>query len=304
MLNDIRGARSFLAPLLCVTVASRRHCPSVRVRGGTMQVTISIVVSRRPGLLAQVVSVLMREECKLLRQAGSKADDPASQLFPIPLEGPEAAIHDLPRLLRTFGSIEPQGLGAQPAAAPQPAAGEAAVEDIVATFPDVAERVQALARSLPEGVRAATLSSLGERLGRREDQPGYALGSPLKLEPGPGPEGVRAATLSSLGERLGRREYQRGYALGSPLKLEQALRRMVLPAIRQLAKADLVGSALRLPGCPFCAARPANGRGCDFLVGFARGLLHAAPATADTAVHEAHGRAAGDPFCELLFAAP
>jgi predicted hydrocarbon binding protein len=231
-----------------------------------MQVTISIVVSRRPGLLAQVVSVLMREECKLLRQAVSKADDPALQRFTITVEGPEAAIHDLPRLLRTFGSIEPQGLGAQPAAAPQPAAVEAAVEDIVATFPDVAERVQALARSLPEGVRAATLSSLGERLGRRE--------------------------------------YQRGYALGSPLKLEQALRRMVLPAVRQLAKADLVGSALRLPGCPFCAARPADGRGCDFLVGFARGLLHAAPATADTAVHEAHCRAAGDPFCELVFAAP
>jgi hypothetical protein len=231
-----------------------------------MQVTISIVVSRRPGLLAQVVSVLMREECKLLRQAVSKADDPALQRFTITVEGPEAAIHDLPQLLRTFGSIEPQGLGAQPAAAPQPAAVEAAVEDIVATFPDVAERVQALARSLPEGVRAATLSSLGERLGRRE--------------------------------------YQRGYALGSPLKLEQALRRMVLPAVRQLAKADLVGSALRLPGCPFCAARPADGRGCDFLVGFARGLLHAAPATAETAVHEAHCRAAGDPFCELVFAAP
>lgn len=231
-----------------------------------MQVTISIVVSRRPGLLAQVVAVLMREDCKLLRQAVSKADDPARQRFTITVEGPEAAIHDLPRLLRAFGSVEPPGLGAPPAAAPQPAAVEAAVQDIVAAFPDVAERVQALARSLPEGARAATLAALGERLGRRE--------------------------------------YQRGYALGSPLKLEQALRRMVLPAIRQLAKADLDGSALRLPGCPFCAARPAEGRGCDFLVGFARGLLHAAPVTADTAVREARCRAAGDPFCELVFAAP
>ncbi|HYL05362.1 MAG TPA: hypothetical protein VE075_04950 [Thermoanaerobaculia bacterium] len=231
-----------------------------------MQVTISIVVSRRPGLLAQVVSVLMREDCKLLRQAVSKADDPALQRFTITVDGPDAAVHDLPRLLRVFGSVEPQGLGAQPAAAPQREAVETAVQDIVAAFPDVAERVQALARSLPAGVRAATLSSLGERLGRRE--------------------------------------YQRGYALGSPLKLEQALRRMVLPAVRQLAKADLEGSALRLRGCPFCAALPADGRGCDFLVGFARGLLHAAPATADTAVREARCRAAGDPFCELVFAAP
>ena len=243
-----------------------------------MQVTISIVVGRRPGLLAQVVAVLMREDCKLLRQAVSKADDPALQRFTITVEGPEAPIHDLPRLLRAFGTVETPGtpgtpgtsgtsaIGAPPAAAPPPAAVEAAVQDIVAAFPDVAERVQALARALPAGVRAATLSSLGERLGRRE--------------------------------------YQRGYALGSPLKLEQALRRMVLPAVRQLAKADLEASALRLPGCPFCAAPPADGRGCDFLVGFARGLLHAAPATADTAVREARCRAAGDPFCELVFAAP
>ena len=237
-----------------------------------MQVTIAIVVGRRPGLLAQVVAVLMREDCKLLRQAVSKADDPALQRFTITVEGPETAIHDLPRLLRAFGSVETPGtpgtpgIGAPAAAPPPPAAVEAAVQDIVAAFPDVAERVQALARALPVGMRAATLSSLGERLGRRE--------------------------------------YQRGYALGSPLKLEQALRRMVLPAVRQLARADIEASALRLPGCPFCAAPPAGGRGCDFLVGFARGLLHAAPATADTAVREARCRAAGDPFCELVFAAP
>ena len=236
-----------------------------------MQVTISIVVGRRPGLLAQVVAVLMREDCKLLRQAVSKADDPALQRFTITVEGPEAAVHDLPRLLRAFGTVETPGTSATsaigaPAAAPPPATVEAAVQDIVAAFPDVAERVQALARALPAGMRAATLSSLGERLGRRE--------------------------------------YQRGYALGSPLKLEQALRRMVLPAVRQLARADLEASALRFPGCPFCAAPPADGRGCDFLVGFARGLLHAAPATADTAVREARCRAAGDPFCELVFAAP
>lgn len=230
-----------------------------------MQVTLSVVVSRRPGLLAQVVSVLMREDCKLLRQTVSPTGDPALQRFTMTVEGPEAAIHDLPRLLRGFGSVEAQGLGPQPAA-PRPAAVEAAVQDIAAAFPEVAERVLALARALPAAARAATLSSLGERLGRRE--------------------------------------YQRGYALGSPLKLEPAVRRMVLPAVRQLAKAELAGSALRLPACPFCAAPPAGDRGCDFLVGFARGLLHAAPTTADTTVREARCRAAGDPFCELVFEAP
>jgi predicted hydrocarbon binding protein len=226
-----------------------------------MQNTISIVMSRRPGLLAQVVSALVREDCKLLRQAVSNAGDPSLQRFTITVEGPETAVHNLPLLLRSFGSVEQAAPGAPAAEAVDL---EAAVRDIVAAFPDVAERVRVLARSLPAASRAETLSSIGERLGRRE--------------------------------------YQRGYALGSPLKLEPALRRMVLPAVRQLAKAELEGAAIRLPACPFCAAtRTAAGPGCEFLVGFARGLLHSAAATAGTEVREARCRAAGDPFCELVF---
>jgi predicted hydrocarbon binding protein len=228
-----------------------------------MQNTIAILVSRRPGLLAQIVSALVREGCKLQRQAVSPADDPALQRFTITVEGPDAVVQNLPRLLLRFGDVEQQAAGAAPAR--QPADVEGAEREIVAAFPDVAERVRALAGSLP----AAT----------------------------------RTEVLSSLGERLGRREYQRAYGLGSPLKLEQALRRMVLPAVRQLAKADLDDSAIRLPACPFCVAGRAGDAGCEFVVGFARGLLHAAPATAGTVVREARCRAAGDPYCELVFVA-
>ncbi len=241
-----------------------------------MQKTISILVSRRPGLLAQIVAALVRDGCKLLRQAVSPAEDPALQRFTLTVDGPEATVQNLSRLLLRFGDVEgpapvPHVAAMAPMAptaamgAPRPADVEAAVGEIVATFPDVAERVRALARSLPAGSRSETLSSLGERLGRRE--------------------------------------YQRSYALGSPLKLEQALRRMVLPAVRQLAKVDLEGSTLRLSDCPFCAASRDDAPGCEFLVGFARGLLRAAPATAGAVVREARCRAAGGPFCELVFLA-
>jgi predicted hydrocarbon binding protein len=166
--------------------------------------------------------------------------------------------------------VESQEQGAAATAATRAASAppvdvEAAMAEIVAAFPAVAERVRGLARALPAASRSETLSSLGERLGRRE--------------------------------------YQRSYALGSPLKLEHALRRMVLPAVRQLARADLAGSALRVTECPFCAASRAEPPGCDFLVGFVRGLLHAAPATAGTMVREARCRAAGGPCCELEFSA-
>jgi predicted hydrocarbon binding protein len=229
-----------------------------------MQNTFSILVSRRPGLLAQIVSALVREGCKLERQAVSQAGDPSLQRFTVTVEGPETIVHNLPRLLFRFGDVEKQNDGVA-AAEPKRADVEAAAQEIVAAFPDVAERVRALARSLPAASRTETLSSLGERLGRRE--------------------------------------FQRNYALGSPLQLEQALRRMVLPAVRQLAKVELEGSSLRLPACPFCAAPRAEAPGCEFLAGFVRGLLHASPATAGTLVREARCRATGDPFCELVFVA-
>jgi predicted hydrocarbon binding protein len=231
-----------------------------------MQNTFSILVSRRPGLLAQIVSALVREGCKLERQAVSPADDPAMQRFTVTVEGPEAAVRNLSRLLLRFGDVEKQADAATLFAPAEPQVDlEAAVQEIVAAFPDVAERVCSLARSLPAAARTEALSSLGERLGRRE--------------------------------------FQRSYALGSPLKLDQALRRMVLPAVRQIAKADLEGASLRLPACPFCAAPHAEVPSCDFLVGFARGLLHAAPATAGTVVREARCRATGAPYCELVFLA-
>jgi predicted hydrocarbon binding protein len=224
-------------------------------------------VSRRRGLLTQVVSALVREGCKLRGQEVSEVGDPSLQRFTITVEGPPAALHNLPRVLRPFGEVDQQPPDAP--AAPPPVDLEAAMQDIVAAFPDVAERVRALARSLPAPARAGILTMLGERLGRRE--------------------------------------YQRSYALGSPLKIDQALRRMVLPAVRQLvlfAAAELDGSVLRLSACPFCTAPRDESPGCEFLAGFARGLLQASRAPAGAAVREARCRAAGAPCCELVFIAP
>src|SRR4051794_10766083 len=117
-----------------------------------MQNTFSILVSRRPGLLAQIVSALVREGCKLERQAVSQADDPSQQRFTVTVDGPETVVTNLARLLVRFGDVEKPTDGAA-TAEPQRADVEAAVQEIVAAFPDVAERVRALARSLPAASR-------------------------------------------------------------------------------------------------------------------------------------------------------
>lgn len=228
--------------------------------------TLSIVVERRPGLLAQIVSALGREGCRLLRQSVSPAEHPARQRFTITVDGPEAALHNLPRVLSSFGSVEARESGGPAGEEPRSTDVDRSAQEIVAAFPDVAERVRMLALSLPAASRAETLAALGERLGRRE--------------------------------------YARSYALGSPLKLEAALRRMVLPALRQLARADLEGLALRLASCPFCDDAGTGRSGCDFLVGFARGLLRAAPATAGAGVRQGRCRSAGAPLCEIVFFNP
>jgi len=78
-----------------------------------MQQTFSILVSRRPGLLAQVVSALVREGCKLERQAVSQADDPSLQRFTVTVEGPEPVVNNLPRLLFRQAAFAPPRPGEQ-----------------------------------------------------------------------------------------------------------------------------------------------------------------------------------------------
>lgn len=228
-----------------------------------MQSTVSVVVRRQPGLLAQIVSAVLREGCKLINQNVVATTDAELQRFTLTLEIPESAAGSVAQVLRGFGELVPEQRGsARTAAAPAEASLETVFAELVDSYPAIGGRVQRLALSLPAAERAAALSALGERLGRRE--------------------------------------YLANYSLGSPLKLEAALRRMVAPALRRMAKIEVDGFAVRLPDCPFCTGLRGTEPSCDFLTGFLKGFLDAAPATAGTAVRETHCHAAGDRVCEFV----
>lgn len=86
------------------------------------------------------------------------------------------------------------------------------------------------------------------------------------------PPTQREATLRYIGQRVGAWVYKRDFALGGQLPLADSVRRIALPAMRQLVQAELHDDVLRVRNSPFCH-RGEHGECCHFLRGMLGGLL-------------------------------
>ncbi|WP_394539030.1 4-vinyl reductase [Lysobacter enzymogenes] len=86
------------------------------------------------------------------------------------------------------------------------------------------------------------------------------------------PPAQREATLRYIGQRVGAWVYKRDFALGGQLPLADSVRRIALPAMRQLVQAELQDDVLRVRNSPFCH-RGEHGECCHFLRGMLGGLL-------------------------------
>jgi predicted hydrocarbon binding protein len=75
-----------------------------------------------------------------------------------------------------------------------------------------------------------------------------------------------------IGQRVGAWVYKRDFALGGRLALAEAVRRIALPAMRQLVQAEVHGDLLHVANSPFCR-RGQTGHCCHFLRGMLDGLL-------------------------------
>jgi predicted hydrocarbon binding protein len=231
-----------------------------------MKIELSLVAKKRVGVLAQIATEVFRLDFQLIDQNIATLKDPEFYDLTLILEGPAAAAGRLIATLRTLDAVvkldDRSGAERTFEAAPIDDLAprlQAAFVQVAAAFPDVAGPVQRFA------------ASLGSANRRR--------------------------ALYSLGERLGRREYQKRFALGSPLKLDLALRRIAVPAVRPFAKADVVESTLRVRSCPFCINLHSAEPCCDFLAGFLNGLLEGNPGTPSVRVRELWCKACGHPEC-------
>jgi predicted hydrocarbon binding protein len=241
-----------------------------------MKFIISLVARKRSGMLAQIATQVFRADCQLLDQSIAMLRDPEFWDVTLTLEGSEAAAEQMKAGLEALDGVLKVGYPSGPAApAAAAAAGtgrplgavdvetrlQAALAEIVDAFPQIVDPVQRFAASF-------------EGAGRRE-------------------------ASFRLGQRMGRREYKRSFSLGSPLKLELALRRMVVPALRPFARAEVQDTTLRVPNCPFCINLRAAEPCCDFLGGFLQGFLDAHPGTPGLRVREVQCKACGHAECSF-----
>jgi len=86
------------------------------------------------------------------------------------------------------------------------------------------------------------------------------------------PDTERERALHHLGERIGAWVQARDFATVAALSLCDAVRRVALPAMRQIVQAQLQGEALHVSDSPFCH-RGDRGACCHFLRGMLGGLL-------------------------------
>ncbi len=239
-----------------------------------MKIVLSVVATKKVGMLAQIAVEVFRADCQLIDQKMAAVDDPQIYDLTLVLEGSETAASRVIAGLRALDGVV--RVEDRAAAAPAPPAGararrgaadnlearlQAAFVEVIDAFPQIVGPVQKFANSL-------------EGASRKE-------------------------AVFRLGQRAGRREYKRNFSLGSPLKLELALRRMLTPAVRPFAKAVAGDSALSLPDCPFCINLHAAEPCCDFLGGFLQGFLDANPGTPGMRVKEVRCKACGDAECSF-----
>jgi len=85
------------------------------------------------------------------------------------------------------------------------------------------------------------------------------------------PADAREASLHLAGRRTGTWVYKRNYAMGAKLNLPDAIKRIGVPALRELATVDWRDGQLLIQNSPLCS--PGSQSGCRFYSGYLEGVL-------------------------------
>ena len=107
---------------------------------------------------------------------------------------------------------------------------------------------------------------------------------------------TRDQGLFEAGRKTGAFVYTRDWSLGNPLKMPQALRRALIPALKDMCKLEVLDDQIVLLDARFCATG-ALIHCCEFVSGFMHGFLGASPATKDARVQKAGCAATGALRC-------
>lgn len=108
---------------------------------------------------------------------------------------------------------------------------------------------------------------------------------------------ARMPSLLLAGQRTGAWVYKREYAMGAKLPLADAIKRIALPALRELAAVDWRDGHLHIQNSPLCP--PGGHSGCHFFSGYLEGVLNGAVGKQGTYVRCLQCRSDGAPACVI-----
>ncbi len=249
------------------------------------ELEVRVISERREGLLIELGRVVSEHGHVLVRQR-LLPDERGAGLIMV-LRGPEASRSALegalgahPRVLHFESSR-----GTMEKSAP-PAAQESAEAPLVTRAPSRAPSL-----GMPSGADVARVERMLPSLAK--DYP-RIFPWLINLEYSVTAE-AREASLHLAGRRAGVWVYRRDFALGARLAPTDALKRIVVPALRDLVTVELRGELLHVRGCPLC--QPGGLSGGRFFCGFIEGMLADALATGEPSASEISCHCHGAPEC-------
>jgi hypothetical protein len=250
-----------------------------------VELEIQVFSDRREGLLVELGRVVVANNFSLLRQRLTQ--DSRGACLSMLVRGPDEQRFALEEMLGTHNRVlsfeaaltgEALAIGAVAAGMPQspPTEPPATLERSVVAAPDISQ----VEHILPK---------------LAQDYPHIypwlvALESSVD-------ESVRESSLMLAGRRTGAWVYKRDYALGAKLALADALKRIAVPALRQLADIEQHGVHVHILNSPLCA--PGMHSGCKFYGGYMEGLLGASVAPRKVFVRHLSCRGNGAALCSL-----
>jgi hypothetical protein len=110
-------------------------------------------------------------------------------------------------------------------------------------------------------------------------------------------DSVRESSLMIAGRRTGAWIYKRDYAMGAKLGLSDAIKRIGVPALKQLAEIEQHGVHINILNSPLCT--PGAQSGCKFYVGYMEGLLGASIAPKKVFIRHLSCRGFGATHCSM-----
>lgn len=267
-----------------------------------VDVEFRVVSDRRDGLLLALGQVVIANGFTLLRQRMLNSEE--GVVLVMVVRGPAEALLMLEERLGTHHlvqSFEASPYEPAPAAAPAPAPAPAARNGAPthAPAPAVAPPAHVAAPAHTAApIDIQRVETLLPQLAR--NYPNILL-QLVALERELPPT-QREATLRYIGQRVGAWVYKRDFALGGQLPLADSVRRIALPAMRQLVQAELHEDVLKVRNSPFCH-RGETGECCHFLRGMLGGLLEGQHGADGVRVVESQCRNTGAESCRFEFEA-